>query len=101
MRVDLTTSGMGHTDSASTARTGREPAAQQTEDPASAGAAVDRAQFSFDQTRIHGLAAQVLSAPEIRQAKVSSLTGAIGRGEYQVDAGKIAAAMLSASGGSL
>jgi flagellar biosynthesis anti-sigma factor FlgM len=101
MRVDLTTSDIGHTDNGSSARTGRGAAqsASQTEDPASAGIAVDRTQFSFDQTRIRSLTAQALSAPEVRQAKVSSLAQAIGSGEYSVDAGKIAGAMISAYGG--
>ena len=55
----------------------------------------DQTRFSFDQTRVQSLEAQVLAQPEIRQAKVQSLQQAIGNGEYSVSAGQIADAMAS------
>jgi len=95
MRVDLTTSGAGQTDHASTPRTGRGAATAQTSGQAEDPGSTDWAQFSFDQLRIRSLTAQALSSPEVRQAKVSSLAEAIGRGQYTVDAGKVADAIVS------
>jgi len=55
----------------------------------------DPTRFSFDQTRVQTLQAQVLAQPEIRQAKVQSLQQAIASGEYSVSAGQLADAMAS------
>jgi len=60
---------------------------------------VDQTRFSFDQTRVQALEAQVLAQPEIRQAKVQALQQAIGNGEYSVSAGQVADAMASDLGG--
>jgi len=97
MRVDLTTSGTGAVDSTRASCTGR-AATNQTQESANANVAVDRAQFSFDPTRIRALTAQALGAPEIRQTQVSALAQAIGSGQYQVDPGRVADAMVSAYG---
>jgi len=60
---------------------------------------LDQTRFSFDQTRVQALEAQVLAQPEIRQAKVQALQQAIGNGEYSVSAGQVADAMASDLGG--
>ena len=100
MRIDLTNSGLQSVDSAATNRTApRAAAARETGDPAHAAVAIDHAQFSFDQARIQSLTAHVLSAPEVREAKVASLTQAIESGQYTLDAARIAGAMVSAYGG--
>ena len=62
---------------------------------ASAGTAVDRTQFSFDQSRVRSLASQALATPEIREAKVSALGQAIASGGYSVEPGKVAEAMTA------
>ncbi len=104
MRIDPTTSGIEQPDNSKTGRAGQ-PANQSNQAnaraAASAGAStgasatIDRTQFSFDQARVQTLESQVLAAPEIRQAKVSSLEQAIGSGGYSVDAGKVAEAMTA------
>ena len=100
MRIDLTSSGLQPTENAGSQKTGQRGAASSgAQDTGTAGAAGDSAQFSFDQTRIQSLAAQALSAPEVREAKVSSLAQAISTGEYSVDASKVAGAIVSAYSG--
>jgi flagellar biosynthesis anti-sigma factor FlgM len=54
---------------------------------------IDLASFSFDQSRVRSLAAQVLAEPEIRQAKVQLLQQAIGNSQYSVSPGQIADAL--------
>lgn len=105
MRVDLTTGGAGQTEGAGSSHSARSgsaasnstSAASAANEPASGSAGADRAQFSYDQTRIRSLTEQALSAPEIRQAKVSSLAQSIGSGQYSVDAGKVASAIAAAA----
>ena len=100
MRIDLTTGGRQATENAGSQKTGqREAAATGVHDSSQAGTASDSARFSFDQTRIQSLAAQALSAPEVRQARVASLAHAISTGEYSVDAAKVAGAIVSAYSG--
>jgi flagellar biosynthesis anti-sigma factor FlgM len=100
MRVDLTSSSLGQTGGAGSARADRSArASSEADEPAAASLAVDRAQFSYDQTSIRSLAAQALAAPEIRQIKVSSLAQSVGNGSYTVDAGKVAGALVAAYGG--
>ena len=53
-----------------------------------------KTRFSFDQTRVQSLEAQVLAQPEIRAAKVQSLQQAIGNGNYSVPASQVADAMV-------
>jgi flagellar biosynthesis anti-sigma factor FlgM len=54
---------------------------------------IDQASFSFDQSRVRSLAAQVLAEPEIRQSKVQLLQQAIGNSQYSVSPGQIAEAL--------
>jgi len=97
MRIDPTTGGLGQTATASASRAGRSGgSATPAQEPANGSAAVDRAQFSFDQTRIRSLTEQALSAPEVRQEKVSSLAQAVGSGAYTVDARNVASAIIAA-----
>jgi len=60
----------------------------------SSPAIVDQTRFSFDQTRVQSLQAQVLAQPEIREAKVNSLRQAINSGEYSVPASRLADALI-------
>ncbi|MGD0414182.1 MAG: flagellar biosynthesis anti-sigma factor FlgM [Terriglobales bacterium] len=92
MRVDLTSFGVEPPEKGTTGRAGQTGAA---ETGATSAAGVDQTRFSFDQTRVQSLEAQVLAQPEIRQAKVQSLQQAIGNGEYSVLPGQIANAMVS------
>ncbi|MFZ0798285.1 MAG: flagellar biosynthesis anti-sigma factor FlgM [Terriglobales bacterium] len=108
MRVDLTTFGVEPPDKGKTGRTGQTggPVSGATSSTtggapsnASSGTSgLDQARFSFDQTRVQSLKAQVLAQPEIREAKVRSLRQAIGNGEYSVPAGQVADAMVSELG---
>jgi flagellar biosynthesis anti-sigma factor FlgM len=91
MRVDLTSFGVEPPEKGTTGRAGQTGAAG----TGTSTAGVDQTRFSFDQTRVQSLEAQVLAQPEIRQAKVQSLQQAIGNGEYSVPAGQIANAMVS------
>ena len=100
MRIDLTSSGPQQTENAGSQKTGqRGTDATEAHDTSQTGATGDSTQFSFDQTRIHSLAVEALSAPEIRQATVSSLARSISTGEYSVDAAKVAGAIVSAYSG--
>lgn len=92
MRVDLTTYGLGPPEDKKTERATSSRAAEQQ--PAEA-ASVDKARFSFDQTRVHALEDEVLAQPEVRQQQVDLLRQAIGKGEYAVSEGQIAAAMIA------
>jgi len=99
MRVDLTSFGVEPPEKGTTGRAGQTGAAGTGTSTAGTGTTsttgVDQTRFSFDQTRVQSLEAQVLAQPEIRQAKVQSLQQAIGNGEYSVLPGQIANAMVS------
>lgn len=94
MRVDFTNAGMEPPEPGK-----KNSAAQAGASGASNDANVDQTRFSFDQTRVQSLEAQVLAQPEIRQAKVQALQQAIGSGEYAVSAGQVAGAMISEESG--
>jgi flagellar biosynthesis anti-sigma factor FlgM len=55
----------------------------------------DVAHFTSHAGQVESLKAQVLSQPEIREAKVQSLQSAIGSGEYSVSPSQIAEALKS------
>jgi len=96
MRVDFTTFGTELPEQSKTGRAGQTEAAGTG---ASSTSSVDQTRFSFDQTRVQSLEAQVLAQPEIREAKVQTLQQAIGNGEYSVPASQIADALASELGG--
>lgn len=100
MRIDFSSNGLPQTESTAgaeaNATAGKPASAAEASSTAEAGSsAADRANFSFDSARVESLTAQALAAPEVRQAKVASLSQAIGGGAYQVDAAKIAGAMAA------
>ncbi|HTR26006.1 MAG TPA: flagellar biosynthesis anti-sigma factor FlgM [Terriglobales bacterium] len=95
MRIHLTNSALQQVASAPTSR-GSQPKTAQDSDTAVSTATADRAQFSFDGGHIMSLTARVLAAPEIREEKVASLAAALKSGQYTVDAGKVAGALVSA-----
>lgn len=104
MRVDLTSRGVEPPENGKTGRAGQTGASETGASSASSSASsstsgLDQTRFSFDQTRVQALEAQVLAQPEIRQAKVQALQQAIGNGEYSVSAGQVADAMASDLGG--
>ena len=103
MRVDLTSRGVEPPENGKTGRGGQTgasgtSASSASSSTSSSASGPDQARFSFDQTRVQALEAQVLAQPEIRQAKVQSLQQAIANGEYSVSAGQVADAMASALG---
>ena len=61
-------------------------------------AAQDWTSFHSDSTSVQSLTAQALNSPEIRQGTVDALRQAVGSGQYQLDANRIATA-ISNSGG--
>jgi flagellar biosynthesis anti-sigma factor FlgM len=61
-------------------------------------AAQDWTSFHSDSTSVQSLTTQALNSPEIRQGTVDALRQAIGSGQYQLDANRIATA-ISNSGG--
>jgi negative regulator of flagellin synthesis FlgM len=69
-----------------------------TEQPTAANPQ-DQTSFSSDKVSISSLEARVMQTPEIRQERVASLKDAIRKGEYALDANKIADAMLNESAG--
>jgi len=95
MRVDFTTFGLEPPEGGKTGRAGQTEAA---ETGASSTSGLDQTRFSFDQTRVQALEAQVLAQPEIREDKVKSLQKAIGNGEYSVLASQVADALVSELG---
>ena len=100
MRVDFTSRGVEPPENSKTGRGGQTGATGTSGSSASSSTSSsapgpDQARFSFDQTRVQSLEAQVLAQPEIRQAKVQSLQQAIASGEYSISAGQIAAAIAS------
>ncbi|HKM86291.1 MAG TPA: flagellar biosynthesis anti-sigma factor FlgM [Terriglobales bacterium] len=96
MRVDFTTFGVEPPDKSKTGRAG--PTGESGNGATSSTSGLDQTRFSFDQTRMQSLEAQVLAQPEIREAKVQSLQQAIGNGEYSVPASRVADAMVSELG---
>ena len=60
----------------------------------SAEPAEDQTSLSLDTIGISALAAKAMQMPEIRQDKVEALRQAVRQGQYQVDANKVADAML-------
>ncbi|MFI5102187.1 MAG: flagellar biosynthesis anti-sigma factor FlgM [Terriglobales bacterium] len=97
MRVDFTTFGLEPPEKGKTGRAGQAgasgTAASSTSSTSGSSSGVDQTRFSFDQLRVQSLEAQVLTQPEIRQAKVQPLQQAIGNGEYSVSASQVADAM--------
>jgi flagellar biosynthesis anti-sigma factor FlgM len=61
-------------------------------------AAQDWTSFHSDSTSVQSLTTQALNSPEIRQGTVDALRQAVGGGQYQLDATRIATA-ISNSGG--
>jgi negative regulator of flagellin synthesis FlgM len=57
----------------------------------------DRTTLAFDHANISALVSQAMSSPELRQDKVDALRQAVSSGEYKVDPGKVADAMLPGS----
>jgi flagellar biosynthesis anti-sigma factor FlgM len=96
MRVDLTTFGVEPPENSKTGRAGHTGGAGIATGSAAASTSVlDETRFSFDQTRVQSLGAQVLAQPEIRGAKVEALQEAIGKGEYSVPPSQVADALVS------
>jgi flagellar biosynthesis anti-sigma factor FlgM len=56
-------------------------------------AAQDWTSFHSDSSSVQALTTQALNSPEIRQGTVDALRQAIGGGQYQLDATKIAVAI--------
>ena len=61
-------------------------------------AAEDRTTFHSDSASVLALTTQALKFPEVRQDKVDALSQSIKSGEYQVDATKIAGAIIESEG---
>jgi flagellar biosynthesis anti-sigma factor FlgM len=108
MRVDFTTFAAEPPDQGKTGRTaqagesGNQASSVSDNAPYSASTSttgLDQTRFSFDQTRVQSLQAQVLAQPEIRDARVRSLQQTIGSGEYSVPASHVADALVSELGG--
>jgi negative regulator of flagellin synthesis FlgM len=59
--------------------------------------AEDTASLSFDRTSVGSLVSQAMASPDIRQDKVDALRQAISSGQFQVEPGKVAEAMLQES----
>jgi flagellar biosynthesis anti-sigma factor FlgM len=89
----------GDSGSGATHASGRTSSSTPSSPASSSTAGLDQTRFSFDQTRVESLEAQVLAQPEIREAKVRWLQQAIGNGEYSVPASQVADALVSALGG--
>jgi flagellar biosynthesis anti-sigma factor FlgM len=102
MRIDFTGVGLGPQDQGKPGRTGQAEArpietggVAPGGNPASTTVAGDEARFSFDQTRLQSLQAQVLAHPEIREARVQALQASLGIGTYSVPPSQVADALLS------
>jgi negative regulator of flagellin synthesis FlgM len=57
----------------------------------------DRTTLAFDHANISALVSQAMSSPDVRQDKVDALRQAVSSGEYKVDPGQVADAMLPES----
>ncbi len=53
--------------------------------------------FSQDKVTLSALATQALGTPQIRQSQVDSLRQSVSSGQYQIDPGEIADAILGVS----
>ncbi|MBZ5653748.1 MAG: flagellar biosynthesis anti-sigma factor FlgM [Acidobacteriia bacterium] len=71
------------------------PAPSQADKPAAPEQ--DKATLSLNASGVGALAQKALSVPEVRQDKVDALRQAIQRGEYTLDPGKIAQALIDES----
>lgn len=69
-------------------------AANRSSATATPPAAQDQAQFSGAHARVAALAAQAAQLPEMREERVEALRQAVESGRYQLDAQKVAGAML-------
>jgi flagellar biosynthesis anti-sigma factor FlgM len=98
MRVDLRTYGTEPADNGKTSNARPAPTSSEREN---APVTLDRARFSFDQTRVRTLEREVLAQPEVRQQRVELLRQSLGKGEYAVSDGQVADALLAdlSSGG--
>lgn len=65
---------------------------------ATQGAAQDRTTFHSEGFSVESLTSQAMNSPEIRQGKVDALSQSVSNGSYQIDATKIAGAILSSTG---
>jgi flagellar biosynthesis anti-sigma factor FlgM len=92
MRVDLTNYG---TESADNGKTERTRPTSASGERGNETAALDRARFSFDQTRVRALATAALAQPEVRQQRVELLRQSLGKGEYAVSEGQVADAIIA------
>lgn len=59
--------------------------------------AEDKATLSLNASSVSELTQKALSAPEVRQDKVEALRQSIQRGEYKLEPGKIAQALIDES----
>jgi negative regulator of flagellin synthesis FlgM len=57
----------------------------------------DKATLSGDSTNVQNLTTKALELPEVRQGKVEALRAAIKNGDYKIEPGKIAEAMIQQS----
>lgn len=92
MRVDLRSLGVTPADEKKAERATKTNGAERSSSDA---ASVDKARFSFDQTRVSSLTREVMAQPEVRQQKVDLLRQAIGKGEYAVNDGQVAEAIIA------
>jgi flagellar biosynthesis anti-sigma factor FlgM len=96
MRVDFTNFGVEPPENSKTGRSGQSGDSKNTASSSDSGASgIDQATFSHEPAKVETLKAEVLSQPDIREAKVQSLQQAIGNGEYSVLPGQIAEAIAS------
>jgi flagellar biosynthesis anti-sigma factor FlgM len=65
------------------------------------GVTEDRTTLSSGSTSIQSLTGQAMSSPEVRQDKVDALRQSVNSGGYQVDASKIAGAIMDNEGESM
>jgi flagellar biosynthesis anti-sigma factor FlgM len=61
-------------------------------------ATLDRTTFHSDSLSVQSLTGQAMNSPEIRQDKVDALSQSVNSGSYQLDATKIAGAMIDSKG---
>jgi negative regulator of flagellin synthesis FlgM len=62
------------------------------------GTAQDRTTLHTDSQSVQSLTSQAMSSPEVRQDKVDALRQSVSSGTYQLDATKIAGAIISSNG---
>jgi flagellar biosynthesis anti-sigma factor FlgM len=65
---------------------------------ATQSAAQDRTTFHSDSLSVQSLTSRALNSPEIRQDKVDTLSQSVNSGAYQLDATKIAGAIIDSKG---